>query len=185
MNLPFRGAGIETSCCWKSHFSCSHRLSHDLQTDKNHLNKKKECFLDPSSEAFPQQVGQRPLFQWQLSCIHPDLLQVMSKPRSRCTQTATPISRGCKMRVCLGLCASSTRGGIQPVRKHLPVPQELGGEACSPQCWWIYWNCHQHKQRGSSQLPSLQLALLQLLGREWLISISPPGEGRKGTFPFS
>lgn len=72
------------------------------------------------------------------------------------------------------------------------VPQELWGEASSPHCQLICWSCHQDKHSGGSSarlqitvISRQQLALVQLVGREWLISISPRGEGRKGTFPFS
>lgn len=81
----------------------------------------------------------------------------------------------------LGLCANSNRGGIHSTWKHLPqVPR-------SPPCQGIHWNCHQdkHSTLQITIIARQQLALLQLVGREWLISISPRGEGRKGTFPFS
>lgn len=81
----------------------------------------------------------------------------------------------------LGLCANNNRGGIHSTWKHLPqVPW-------SPPCQGIHWNCHQDKHSALqiTIIARQQLALLQLVGREWLISISPRGEGRKGTFPFS
>lgn len=96
------------------------------------------------------------------------------------------------MSVWLALCGNNNRGGIHSVWKHPPAPQEPWGEASSPHCQLIYWNCHQDKLSCSSSaqlqitiISRQQLALVQLVGREWLISISPRGEGRKGTFPFS
>lgn len=95
------------------------------------------------------------------------------------------------MKAWLGCCGNNNRGGIHPTWKHLPSSPGAGRWSLQPslpgnllEFIVTRTNTTQH----SSKLPTVlrqQLALVQLVGREWLISISPRAEGRKGTFPFS
>lgn len=109
-------------------------------------------------------------------------------------QTATPTFGGVRRWVCGWGCVETITEVESIPCGNTPqsVPQELWGEASSPRCQLICWSCHQDKHSGGSSaqlqitvISRQQLALVQLVGREWLISISPRGEGRKGTFPFS